>query len=233
MAKKKEKQTYYFSVEGETEEWYLDHLNFLISKKLVELSADFDLKLEHKKASPLKYMKSCNLLTARTVYHVFDHEGDDSHFESILKEMRDASKQKKIVYRLAYTNISFELWIILHKTQFKKVLGSVDEYLSSINSSYKKKFETLKKYKAQNNFKSVLEQISLNDVYTAIDNAKSVDKWSHERGYKEKEKYGYKWISENPALSLHLQIEGILKECLKRVNKNRVTLKLSEVSSLA
>lgn len=49
---RKENEKYFFSVEGETEVWYFEHLNKLINDQLERLGADFTVSLDAKKSRP-------------------------------------------------------------------------------------------------------------------------------------------------------------------------------------
>ncbi|MCR5762360.1 MAG: RloB family protein [Treponema sp.] len=74
---------------------------------------------------------------------------------------------KSIKYELGYSNIDFELWIILHKKDLFGSVGSKSQYLKNINQIFGTKYEGLKEYKEEKNFKQILSQITLEDAKVA------------------------------------------------------------------
>ena len=116
---RKETKKYYFSVEGETEKWYLDWLQKTINS-ITE--SKYNVKLDSKiQKNPLTRVKGMTLLESTEITHVFDRESEDDvhvkQFQETLDRMSDAEQLgKDIKYKLGYSNFTFELWIILHKT---------------------------------------------------------------------------------------------------------------------
>lgn len=82
---------------------------------------------------------------------------------------------KKIKYNLAYSNLSFELWILLHKKVCCQSLANNKSYLKLLNDNFNQNFSSLDDYKKRNNFERVIEQLSLDDVKNAINRAKSLE----------------------------------------------------------
>lgn len=204
---------YFFSVEGETESLYLEHL-----KKLI-LAQDFRIAnpvIRVEKLSPLKVVKKLSLLQSCIITSFFDVEDDTNHkqhFENILKEMKQAEKLgKSIKYELAYSNIDFELWIILHKKDLFGNVGSKAQYLKSINQIFGTKFEALREYKTERNFSQILSKITLDDVKAAIARAEKITKQRMSEGNPIRT-CGYEWFDKNPALSVHNVVKKILSEC--------------------
>lgn len=71
MAVKKTNFKYYFTVEGETEKWYLDWLKQLINN---EPSAVHTVTIDSKKEkNPVKRAKSLTVLSETIVTHWFDY----------------------------------------------------------------------------------------------------------------------------------------------------------------
>ena len=204
---------YFFSVEGETENLYLEHLKKLILAQELRI-ANPVIRVE--KLSPLKVVKKLPLLQPCIITSVFDVEDDTNHklhFENILKEMKQAEKLgKSIKYELAYSNIDFELWIILHKKDLFGSIGSKNQYLSHINNIFGTKFEALKEYKEEKNFSQILSKITLDDVKKAI---ARTEKIMNQRKLEATllKSYGYEWCDKNPSLSIHNAVSKILKEC--------------------
>ena len=144
-----------FTVEGETEKWYLEWLRDQINTcKSRNYNVALDVKVQQ---SPKKFYKSANAKAAPEVFHICDVESSDPvHIEklqSILSEMKEAKTQKKIIYKLGYSNFTFELWMVLHKKNCNGILAHRRQYLDHINSAFAENFENLDQYKHEDKFK--------------------------------------------------------------------------------
>ena len=164
--------TYYFSVEGETEKWYLDWLEAQINLQ-EETKFKVKLKAEVQKG-PVSYAKKLTVQRRTTVWHLSDIEGSTpSHIQSIentLGRLKDAKNLgKDITYHWGYSNLSFDLWMILHKQNCNAELADVTRYLNHINRAFGEQFESMKEYKEEYNFKHCLGKLSLPEVLSAIE----------------------------------------------------------------
>ena len=75
MANSKSNRKYFFTVEGETELWYLQWLEKLInSTEGSKYKVSFDCKVQK---NPLKRAKSLNVTSKVEIYHLSDYESDD------------------------------------------------------------------------------------------------------------------------------------------------------------
>ena len=205
---------YFFSVEGETEELYFQHLKKLI---LAEETRIANPVFQIEKCSPSKCVKKISVIHPCAITAVFDVEDNDAdhrkRFENTLKEMKTAEKLgKSIKYELGYSNVDFELWIILHKKDLFGNVGNKAQYLKNINQVYGTKFEALREYKVERNFSQILSKITLDDVKAAIARAEKITKQRLAEG-KPIKTCGYEWFDKNPALSVHCVIKKILSEC--------------------
>ena len=86
---RKENRTYYFSVEGETEKWYLEWLQSTIN---ANLEARYTVKLDSKiQKDPLARAKGLTILGKTEVTHIFDRESEESvhvqQFQTTLDRM--------------------------------------------------------------------------------------------------------------------------------------------------
>lgn len=217
---RKENEKYFFSVEGETEVWYFEYLNKLINDQLERLGADFTVSLDAKKSRPAKYIKSRSFVKkGQELIHVFDHEGDVVRFKKTLDEMTLA-RQKDAVYRLGYTNVSLELWLLLHKQDCFGNVPNVNAYLPRLNQSFDTNFRNLGELKSEHGFKQLLSKIELTDVHSAIVRAEQIHQQRLDSAEQEHCK-SYAWFNENPSLSLHLCIKKILDLCVERINALR------------
>lgn len=213
---RKENRTYYFSVEGETEQWYLEWLQRIIN---AEPNAKYTVKLDSKiQKDPLSRVKRMTIVGKTEITHIFDYEsGEEIHvkqFRTALERMKEAQNTgKNIKYHLGYSNFTFELWMILHKADCNGSLMHRRQYLMPLNRAYGENFENLDQYKHENNFKRVLNKLTLDDVRQAIRRAKVIMRKNEEMGYRLQEYKGYRYYKENPSLSLWEQIEQILTDC--------------------
>lgn len=210
---KKEKISYHFSVEGETEKWYLNWLQQIINQAP---ERKYDVILSVKVQSPIKRAKGISVLDKTEIFHLCDLESEsEKHikgFESTIEEMHEANRcGKSIRYKLGYTNFAFELWMILHKKDCYGMMNHRKDYLSHINSAYETSFENLDKYKKEKSFKKMLQSLTLKEVKDALQRSKHIMQRKDEHDLKEYK--GYKYHLHNPSLSVYEIIEQIFVEC--------------------
>lgn len=218
MNQRKATLKYYFSVEGQTEKWYLDWLQGKIN---AEPSATYAVKLDAKvEKDPLSRVKSLTVLGKTKITHVCDVESQDKEhvqqFQSTLKKMKKASSAsygKTVQYQLGYSNFTFELWMILHKTECHTALTHRNQYLALLNRAFSEKFDSLDQYKQEVNFKRLLGTLSLENVVQAIKRAKAIMQKNESAGYIQEKYGGYGYYKENPSLSVWEAIETIVTDC--------------------
>lgn len=213
---RKENRVYHFSVEGDTEKWYLDWLEKTIN---AVPSTKYTVKLDAKiEKNPLARAKSLSILGRTEIIHICDRESEEELHVKQFQEMLDRMKAvqhsgKQITYKLGYSNFTFELWIILHKADCNGPLANRYQYLSPLNRAYGENFENLDQYKREDNFKRVLGKLTIENVREAIRRADKIMQNNRDVGYVQQQYKGYKYYKENPALSIGEQIEKIMKEC--------------------
>ncbi len=84
MVKRKPTNKYYFSVEGETEHWYLKWLQDMINdteEAVCKVSIDC-----HVNKNPLKHVKALTVTRKIEVYHFFDYESNEQHYVKAFQE---------------------------------------------------------------------------------------------------------------------------------------------------
>lgn len=213
---RKENYTYYFSVEGETEKWYLEWLQGCINACAdAKCTVKLDVKIQK---DPLARAKSMTILGKNEITHVFDRESEEpvhaQQFLTTLGRMNDAQKLgKKIKYVLGYSNFTFELWIILHKADCNGAKNHRRQYLAPLNSAYNEHFENLDAYKHEDAFRRVLGKLSLEDVKAAVRRSERLMKNRDEAGLTPQRYKGYAFYTENPSLSIWESIKKILEKC--------------------
>lgn len=184
MARLKESKTYYFSVEGETEKWYLDWLVNIINN--TEYSTyKVSIKSEVQK-DPIKYAKKLIVLGKTVVYHLSDYESDEpvhvQQFSTTMDRMKQASSDKQITYKFGYSNLTFDLWIILHMSDCYGYISHRDNYIKPLNRAYCESFESMDEYKHEANFKRCLAKLQLSNVIDAVNRAKVIMQRNEENG---------------------------------------------------
>lgn len=213
---RKENRTYYFSVEGETEKWYLDWLQKEIN---ANYEAKYTVKLDSKiEKDPFARVKNLSVFDRTKITHIVDKESeDDIHVNQFLKTLDRMqlaqTSGKSIEYYLGYSNFTFELWLILHKTDCNGSLSHRSQYLIPLNKAYNTKFEDLAQYKEKDNFNRILDQLTLNCVCAAIKRSKAIMKNNRDVGYTLHKYKKYEYYKENPSLSVWESIDKILSEC--------------------
>lgn len=213
MAKKKTSLKYYFSVEGETEKWYLEWLRDSINNNPKTIRKIACTPTVQK--SPLKWAKAhSNLYHGAKVFHVFDFEDEGkihaNAFKAILKSMKDATElDRGFKYNNAYSNLTFELWIILHRGNCQMQTHR-DQYLKPINDLYDENFKSLHEYKQEANFKRILNKLTINDVIEAVKRAEILSQKAEENDFRKREYCGYTYYLDNPTTDLWIPIKDML-----------------------
>ncbi len=216
MGERKLCKRYYFSVEGDTEEWYLDHLQQLINNCEESL---YNVKIIHnRKKDPCEMVKALSSPNKITINHFCDTESNsDEHtknFSTTLDNMRAACEMgKKVSYRLGYSNFAFDLWIALHKCDCNTQLSERKQYLKYLNKGFSEHFVSMKEYKEEDNFNRCLKKITLDNVIAAIERAERIMANNKSSGYRPVEYKKFTYYTENPSLSVHEIIADILREC--------------------
>ena len=211
---KKQANKYFFTVEGETEQWYFEWLQKAINSSDAPYFAKFDCR----KKDPLKRAVGFSPIEKTEIFHVVDRESeDDVHvqkFKKTLDRMYEAEHLgKTIKYRLGYSNYAFELWIVLHKAECNGALAHRSQYLRFLNEAYSERFESLDKYKRKSNFKRVLSKLTLDDVCQAVERSKSIMQHRQEHDFILHKYKGYEYYKENPSLSIGQIVEKVMSEC--------------------
>lgn len=203
-----------FTVEGETEQWYFLWLRDQINKceaRYCNVAVNVSVQ-----QSPRRFYKGANSKTVPEVFHICDVESNEpihtNKFQRILSEMKEAKEQKKIKYYLGYSNLTFELWMVLHKRDCSGPLNHRRQYLEHINKAFGENFENLDQYKHEDDFKRCLRKLTLTDVIEAVKRADAITTSNFTDGKTLLQHRGYKYYRDNPALSIHEAVRRLLTE---------------------
>jgi hypothetical protein len=216
--KKRVTSKFFFSVEGETEELYFQHLSKLINNDPKLKQVKFVISnITNRK--PITFASQQNSFTDIILNHIIDFEDFDhlDSFKEILNELSFIKKSNKYPgiknYKLGYSNCSFELWVILHKHDCNTTFLNRTDYLKPINDAYKTSFESLSKYKSESNFVNIiLKSITLKEISDAILRAENIMKNCVEVHKKSQNYRRYVFYTESPSLSIHEIIKEVLLE---------------------
>lgn len=204
MANRKPTNKYYFSVEGETEQWYLKWLQNLVNntdESACKVSIDCPVR-----KNPLKHAKSLTVTRKIEVYHFFDYESDESihtqGFQSVMDNMKKAENiGKQIKYKSGYSNFTFDLWIILHMGDCNTSFTNRKQYIIPINRLFNERFENMDEFKKEDNFKRCLKSMNLSNVIDAVERAGKIMQRNKESGYVLHQYKKYQYYKENPSLT--------------------------------
>ena len=152
------------------------------------------------------------------MFHLCDYESNEEihvrQFTETMDKMKAATKiGKQIRYEFGYSNLTFDLWMILHKADCVGSLAHRRLYLHPLNRAYDAHFETMDDYKHENHFKWCLNQLDLNNVKDAIHRADAIMKRNEDSGYRLLQYKGFHYYQENPSLEIHTVISHVLSDC--------------------
>lgn len=216
MSKRKLTKKYYFSVEGDTEKWYLDWLcNQINNSESSKYKVAFHVDIEK---DPIKFAKRIKNTGKINVWHLTDYESNEEDhiqlFISTMDKMKKAMELgKQIQYHLGYSNLTFDLWIILHMADCNGSITYRKQYLSKINSAYRKHFESMDDFKKEDHFKGCLKNIDLSNVVNAIHRAERIMQQNVSHRYTLHQYKGFAYYRENPSLTCWMAVKSILIDC--------------------
>ncbi len=224
MKKIKPQKSYHLSVEGETEEWYFEHLKNLINhSEDARFRVSFDVK---RGKTPKSVLKSLSLSSYKeaVVFQICDYESNDGEhtrkFLSALSELKDIRTECRTTkcikeFSLGYSNFTFDLWMALHKKQFISPVAHRRNYRDFINSAFGTNYQYIDEYKNEHEFKSILSKIQLQDVIGAVKNAEDIRK-KNEETKQQSEYKGFTYYRDNPDFTINIIVKRILMDC--RIN---------------
>lgn len=193
-------------VEGNQEYFYLNHLAQLLSK-WPEKAIRFNPSVGT--ASDL-----INIYVEYDCVCLFDYDFDPVKFEKNMKTCIKLNKQyskrgksKKSHVHHGYSNVCFDLWLLLHKKDFSRIVHSNDSYVNEVRTAFN--LPNTADIKEEDNIKHILSQISLEDVKNAVKRAKLIkaSKIPEDAKHIDGEIY-----FDNPDLSIHCFIDKVITE---------------------
>lgn len=204
---RRQRIVYKGACEGDQERLYLKHLMGLI-QQCESRNYDVDFNFYHTEGgSPLVVAKRASTIPAfdgqQIRVAIFDHDLKETDFRYAL----DVCKKEKIFP--AYSNLCFDLWLILHKTNFSGCVNHTGQYVPIIRQIYNLPAEADIKKEAI--ISNILSQIQLADVHQAIRNAFETTRNNSKVGtpcFTDRSVEYY----PNPDLLIHQFIDKVLNE---------------------
>jgi len=182
--------------EGAQEKDYLKHLEKLLRDQ--EYSVRFDTKPF---APSSKGIQTALLQVDYGKCVLFDHDGRDMAFRATLQSCKKSTIP-------AFSNRCFDLWLLLHKSDYHHHVSQNDAYVEKIRTEFNLGAEA--DIKTEENRQHILDQISLEDVKSAVHRAKILRKEKLESDRKEIAGHVY---YDNPDITVHIFIEEVFKVC--------------------
>ena len=114
------------------------------------------------------------------LYHVQDIEdasgGEERvRIRKVVDDLVEAGKKLGIEYRWAYSNISFELWLLLHVKDLTRHMNSARDYFTEMRLAFNRDWANIGQFKKEENFKSILSQyVTLESVTQAVRRAEAI-----------------------------------------------------------
>ncbi len=186
------KREYRCFFEGQQEKMYFDY----VAKIVKELNNNISLKF--KEVAKLKTLDNSSTDVKKIA--VFDYDLNKKDFEDKVKMCTRTE--------ILYSNLNFDLWLLLHKRMYEKNVQSNDAYVKLVRKEYN--LEENANIKSKVNMEKILYQIKLNDIKVAINNAEKImSKKLKEDGIYVKKGFVY---FPNPSMSINIFFKNLFNE---------------------
>ena len=199
------RRTYLCVCEGQQEEMYLKHVAKLIT--------DFPNRVIHFNTIVGNPDRMRKTLVDYDKVALFDHDFNDVGFrQSIelcdrLDKTGRATRQRSRTYH-AFSNLNFDLWLILHKEDFGRPISRNDAYQPEVRRIYG--LGSTDDIKSKELIQAILRQIALNDIKNAIRRA---ERLRSQKIVSDGVIIGSTRCYPNPDLSIHAFMQAVLADC--------------------
>lgn len=129
---------------------YFEH----IFKKIGEINPK--VRLKFKEVAKINTLEASSTSVPKIA--VFDYDMNQVEFEKKVKICKET--------RIIYSNLNFDLWLLLHKQNYTKKVQDNGAYAKLIKSKYN--LETSSSIKSKASMEKILKQIEIEDVKRAI-----------------------------------------------------------------
>lgn len=193
-------KTYRCVVDGQQEKMYLKHLGKMLSD-FPQIQISFNISIGNPKILEKSYEEYNSAF-------LFDFDNDRRKFEENLDMCITLNnKQKDKTVYSAYSNICFDLWLVLHKEDYFKHVTNNNDYVDLVRELYG--LEKTANIKSERVIRKILDQITLNDVNDAIYRAKKIRKEKQETDIIMTQSSKGKYY-DNPDIELYRFIEDVI-----------------------
>lgn len=200
------RKTYLCICDGLQEKMYLNHIASLIKKfpqKVVKFNTFVDSTHRLKK----RYEEYDSAA-------VFDYDFNNVEFkknieiwDKLNRELKPTKRKSGRHIYHAYSNVNFDLWLILHKEDFNRIVTRNDAYIPDVRRIYGLK--STDDIKNEGVIKKILSQITLEDLMKAIERAEKI----RDRKVRADEmNVGSTVVYSNPEFSIHEFLKVVLKD---------------------
>lgn len=194
MDGKQLRRQYFCICAGQQEELYLKRLSHLLQTDVRRVT------FIPKKGQPGDIRKQKHIQYDKAV--LFDHDGKPDEFCKALEFCG------KVKCNHAYSNLNFDLWLLLHKKDFSKCVNSNKAYVKEVRDAYDLDNDAdIKKRKV---VEAIVEKITLSEVKDAVRRAERIR--SQKLPEDAKDIFGVTCY-DNPDLSIHEFIVKVFDEC--------------------
>ncbi|OBR68406.1 hypothetical protein A7K91_21225 [Paenibacillus oryzae] len=199
------RRNYICTCEGSQEKIYLEHVAKLLTifpQRVVSINAIID--------QPGRLERQYEQYDRASL---FDYDFNKELFEKNIlqcekmqrEDKRAKGKNRRRTFH-AYSNVNFDLWLVLHKENCNRPAASNDGYLDIVRRIYHlDKEDNIKK---EQNIRRIVEQISLQDVKAAIRRAEDI---RNKKVETDCEIIGGTHIYPNPDFSIHIFLKYVLQ----------------------
>lgn len=192
--------------EGQQEKMYLDHVASLVKefpRKVIKFNTYID--------NPHRLTKTYEDYDSAAL---FDYDFNEVEFKRNIKlcdklnnEQKPAKHKKGRFIHHAYSNVNFDLWLILHKEDFNRSVSKNDAYIPDIRRIYG--LASNENIKNEGVMNKILNQITLIDVKSAIERA---DKIKRDKNIEDASIIGSTSLYSDPDFSIHEFLRLVLKD---------------------
>lgn len=200
------RKTYLCICDGQQETMYLKHIAKLIKdfpRKVVKFNTFEDSV--HRLEKRYEDYDSAAL---------FDYDNSDVVFkrnieicDKLNKKLKPSKRKSGRHIYHAYSSVNFDLWLILHKEDFRRSVTRNDAYISDVRKIYG--LSSTDNIKNEKIINKILSQITLEDVKVAIKRAENI---RNSKIKEDSKKIGNTEVYSNPDFSIHEFLKVVLED---------------------
>lgn len=200
--------TYRGACEGQQEKLYFKHLQYLINTsehKKRQVKIDFkDDEGGSRLGVAREAVKIQDGIGTDKAYAIFDYDNEKNDFVKAI----ELCKKERVGF--PYSNMCFDLWLLLHKRYYSRPVHIPDNYKNDVISNYS--LDRDADTKQEDTILQIVSQIEIDDVKKAIERAERIYNMNLESGESHSICGGQVIYYDNPDLKIHEFVEAILDD---------------------